>query len=48
MAEDNFPEPEQQMMPRGKTKAPAHSNHGEHDKMLHRMMPEKSDECGEK
>lgn len=35
-----FPEPEQRMSSHGNSKGPKHSNHREHDKMLHNAMPE--------
>lgn len=35
----DYPEPQQRMEPHGNAKGPKHSNHREHDKMLHQMMP---------
>lgn len=36
---ENSPEPEQRMKPHGNSKGEKHTNHREHDKMLHHMMP---------
>ena len=36
---ENSPAPEQTMKPHGNSKGPKHTNHREHDKMMHQMMP---------
>lgn len=40
---EGYGEPEQRMEPHGNSKGPKHTNHREHDKMLHKMMPTEGD-----
>lgn len=41
----NSSAPEQRMEPHGNSKGPKHTNHREHDKMMHHMMPDSDGDC---